>query len=198
MYSRLNYVISRQINLLILGPSYLRWSILLIVATVLSVILINLFITEVRDESKQLDSQISEINAQLTRYEQQRDLINHDYERLMASSRLMAKLEEQFSRVNSLAVESWLIDTAVNNDLHPSQIDIDMQVSDDHGEFYKITFKISGIRQNMQKFLENIIRSDYFLIRENLIFEFSESNQLSLTIALKQYLDIHDENPVSG
>lgn len=198
MYSRLNYVISRQINLLILGPSYLRWSILLIVATVLSVILINLFITEVRDESKQLDSQISEINAQLTRYEQQRDLINHDYERLMASSRLMAKLEEQFSRVNSLAVESWLIDTAVNNDLHPSQIDIDMQVSDDHGEFYKITFKISGIRQNMQKFLENIIRSDYFLIWENLIFEFSESNKLSLTIALKQYLDIHDENPVSG
>ena len=198
MYSRLNYVISRQINLLILGPSYLRWSILLIVATVLSVILINLFITEVRDESKQLDSQISEINAQLTRYEQQRDLINHDYERLMASSRLMAKLEEQFSRVNSLAVESWLIDTAVNNDLHPSQIDIDTQVSDDHGEFYKITFKISGIRQNMQKFLENIIRSDYFLIWENLIFEFSESNKLSLTIALKQYLDIHDENPVSG
>ena len=198
MNSTLNYVISRQINQLLSGPSYVRWLVLLILATALSLILINQFIIGIRDSSKQLDEQFSEIDSQLARYEQQRDKINHDYERLMNSTRLIAELKEQFSNANSEDVESWLIHAAMNNDLQPSQIHINTQLTDEQGEFFRVIFKMSGTYQNIQTYLVKIMRSDYFLIWEKLIFDVFESNQLSLTISLKQYVEINDEDSVSG
>ena len=86
----------------------------------------------------------------------------------------------------------------MNNDLQPSQIHINTQLTDEQGEFFRVIFKMSGTYQNIQTYLVKIMRSDYFLIWEKLIFDVFESNQLSLTISLKQYVEINDEDSVSG
>ncbi len=194
----LNYVIASRIKLLLMAPAYLRWSFLLTLAVAISFILINQFIIGVRDSSEQLDTQFRIIDDQLARYEQHRDRINHDFEKLIASSRLVARLEKEFSQTISADVESWLVDAAINNDLETSQIRINSRLIDKQGEFFRLVFKLQGSHQNIKSFLEKIIRSDYFLIWEKLSFDVPGPNQLSLTVSLKQYVGINDENSVSN
>ena len=200
MNSMLNYVISNQqaylAKQLLLGPAYLRLILLLVVVLVLSMVLINQYITDLWDSSNQLDHQFAEINSKLVKYEQQRDKIINDYEAFISTSQLIAELEKQFSSANSEDLESWLIQTAVNHQLQPSQIHINTQLVDDQGKFFRVTFKLSGSNKKMQAFLEKILHSDFFLIWEELIFEALESNRLSLTILLKQYTDINDKGSV--
>jgi len=198
MNSTQNYVINRKIDQLLVESSFIRWSVLLILAAVLTIILVNLFITDIRNTSKQLDNQMSETDSLLAGYARNRDQINHDYEQLMASTSLIAKLKEQFSHASSEETESWLIRTAITNNLQPSQIHINTKLLDEQGEFFRIVCKISGTYQDIQIFLNKTIRSEYFLIWEKLEIENFDSNQLGLTLSLKQYVSINDEYAESG
>lgn len=198
MNSMLSYVITRYINPLVMGPWYLRWSIPVLVAFMLSFLLVNKFVINLWESSRQIDLQMAQINSKLALYQSQRERINDDYEKLTSASRLIEKLEIQFSQATSESVESWLIQASMENRLRTSQVRINTQLSDDRGEFFRITFKIGGSASDIESFLQAIMNSDYFLIWEKLIFENLETNRLSLTIVLKQYVSLYGENPVTS
>ena len=198
MNSMLNYVIVRYIDPLLLGPFYIRLTVLLFIASVLSMILVRQYALDLWDTSKQLDQQLVEINSQLSRYQKQRDKINNDYERFLSASELADELVQQFSRASSKKVESWLIQSAHDNDLSPDQVRIETQLNDGQGRFFRITFKLSGFIGDIQGFLHTVLHPEHILIWEKIIFQLLRPNQLSLTIILKQYIHIKDENSVSS
>ena len=193
MNSTLAYVISQQVNRLLLGPGYLRWLLMLSLIIVLGLILINRYVVSVWDAHEQLDRQYSEINAQLGRYQLEREQINQDYNNLTDSLAKQARLEQLFSNANSDALETILVQHAINNDLVPSQVQVNTQLLDDQGKYFRIIVKLSGAHRGLENFLEKIMLPDYFLIWEKLRFDVIAVDQLSLTISLKQYIDLNDK-----
>ena len=198
MNSTLVYVISQQVNRLLLGPAYIRGLVMLILFSGLSLVLVDRFMAGIWDQSNQLDREYREINAQLSRYEQNRDQVNRDYRQLITALKQGARIEEQLLQVNSDGVEAWLIDNAMSNDLQPSQIQVQAQLTDDQGEYFRIKFKLTGTQQGLERFLKILISEDYFLIWEKLMLDVIEINQFSLAISLKHYTQITHEKTTSS
>lgn len=189
----LNYVITRYIDPLLLAPAYLRHLLVLMLACLLGFVLIDRIVIELWESSGQIDEQLQQIDSKLARYRRQRAQINNDYDKLLHAAALSASLEKQFSMVSSERVESWLIQASRNYRLRLSQVRINTQMSDDQGEFFRVTLKISGSNPDIESFLQDIIRSDFFLIWEEFILEILDSDRLILSIMLKQYTRLHDQ-----
>lgn len=198
MNSKPNYVISGQIDRLLLAPSRYRLLSLLLLALILSTFLIHQLIGGPWRESVELDNQLLKIDSQLAEYEQHRERINREYEQRMTELRLLTTLKRQFSRANTDHVESWLIRTAIDNQLQPSRIDMSTRLLDEQGEYFRATLQVSGTYRNIQSFLETTIRSDFVLVWEQLIFENFGSNRLGLKISMKQYTNIKVEHSDSS
>ena len=150
------------------------------------------YLDELLQQLTKLELQHNEITQQLDTYNKNRKQIMRVLSEDQKQVRDIRELERLISMVKLADLESWLIDFTRANKIQPRQILVRQHLSDELGEYARIDIQLSGHMRNIQAFLKQSLRKEFFLIWEELIIDQDTDNTSSLSVkmSLKRYFKL--------
>ena len=195
-FGHIYVMLKQKFHYLVLAPTYFQVMMLCATSLLCGLILRYFILLEFDDRLTSLDQQYTRISDQLDSYQQRREEINNTLMRLSGLRQYLSEIDTIMAQTRALEIESWLLEISKKNKLIPKQIYVSQNQFDKFGEFFRMSFVLSGSVQGMENFLETSLTEKYFLIWEKLIFNQDKNSSalLDMEMSVKHYSKLNEDD----